>query len=956
MSLLLAGALLVGAITAGAFEAAPVEAAGGCLDKLEIETPGPRATTFGAVDLAPGETFRATIRHWTSHPTALTFRHSFNSEIRLSPMLADGFPGYASSSQKRGFAADGPFQSDGFMDDGTFTYTNPSDSTTTSFVLEVAYWNSPVTGIIGRTEASGFSTCVAPHSPPDRPSQDCASSPTLVVNGPNVWSEPFQMERNAILSMRMVDERPLRFDDDGNAWPVLRSDFLIRAWLYGRNGPGDSWHYIDRDAHISENDWTRRPFVGRWDISLKNRSSYSEVVVIFGKWIERGYALSTPLDVSVKNPGESWRSTCLTSTSTTVTWDITPSCAADETARMQALVTNKTGASTGYRISLVDPATGDQIHGSHVHTIDDDSTATVALGGIPTGAWQLRMYEQRPDGTEVLVGSAPRQSFDASECVPDVEFVDPPEIDPPSPPVMHPAIFTEGPSGGSDPAVADAPTPGVTPIGDPEPGTELCPADLDMQVVASDGNTLAIDIDPAGAERLYAEASWREKDGFGGYGLKTRGTTVTTNAGRRTVTFFNLPDSMSFAEPARDGIITIRPYEHSTTPACESWTFSTSIGDGQLRYESFAEEVDTYLREAATVAGLPPGSPNPWYAGEFEHDAGRADLQGDWLPSLTGQQRDAIAAWVDDDELRSLRTRFEIAARSADVRHDEYLLRAMPLAMIAAEGNASFNAAARGIDPASIVTMTFSLSGDASKKFQGNLKGAALFAGLAALTSGTLVVSEISAGQWGNSNQDVVEFFGFVANVAALRLLSATPPIAIAVSIIGLVLSIIAAILPDDPDAPKLSDPLSVIDEKAQRRLQAEADSLSDTVGEIRAIIEERPLEYERNDARDVQLFARQENDGTYVYHVLHRVRDSELKEDFGVVLQLTGIQEITWSTVYFEELRDVAWSSDWSWDDESVRYVEPFSHRLELLTFDSALDRLNETYAQLCAYRDDCI
>lgn len=415
---LLAGSMVAAILVAVPFTpaTAQVDGGGGCLDKLEIETPDESATTFGAVTLAPGETFRADIKHWTSAPTAATWRSGFNSEIRLSPMLDDGFPGYASTSQRDSFAADGPWDVDGFMDDGTFSYTNPSGSNTTSFVLEVSYWNTPAAGIVGRTEASGFSTCVSPHSPPDRPTRDCVAAPTLVANGSNVHSEPFEMEKNAYISMRFVDERPLRYDEAGNQDPLLRSDYLIRTWLYGRNGPDDSWHYIRRDSHRSQNNWMRGSYVGSWDISIKNRSDYTEVKVILGKWISRGYALSTPLDVSIKGSDGVWRRTCLESTKTTVTWDQAPSCAADDTARMQAQVTNKSGASTGYRISLTDPTTGDQVHASHLHTIDNGATGIVALGGIPTGTWDLQVYEQQSDGTETSVGARIRETFDTARC------------------------------------------------------------------------------------------------------------------------------------------------------------------------------------------------------------------------------------------------------------------------------------------------------------------------------------------------------------------------------------------------------------------------------------------------------------------------------------------------------------------------------------------------------------
>jgi len=390
---------------------------GGCLDELEIETPDEKATTFGAVTLAAGETFSAEIKHWTSAPTAFSWVSGFNSEIRLSPMLDDGFPGYASTSQRRSFAADGPWSTLGEMSDGTFSYTNPSSSGERTFVLEVSYWNKPSNGVVGRTTAFGFSTCVSPHSPPVSPTRDCVAAPTLVANGANVHSEPFEMERNARISMRMVDERPLRYDEAGNQHPLLRSDYLIRAWLYGRSGPDDSWHYIRRDSHRSQNNWMRGSYVGSWDISLQNRSDYTEVKVILGSWISRGYALSTPLDTSIRGSDGVWRSVCLESTGSTVKWDDAPSCAPDNTFGIGAQVTSKAGGNSSFRIAIIDPVSGNQVHTGDFYEVGYGQTSEVYLGGVPEGRWLVRMYERLADGTvRVAIASQPVFVFDASAC------------------------------------------------------------------------------------------------------------------------------------------------------------------------------------------------------------------------------------------------------------------------------------------------------------------------------------------------------------------------------------------------------------------------------------------------------------------------------------------------------------------------------------------------------------
>ncbi len=377
-------ASVVTAISAAAGTAAAA-ADGGCIDKLEIETPGETASEFGSVQLEPGETFTANVRHWTSEPTGATWRTGFNSEAGLSILRADGFP--ADSVRGRGFAADGPWQADGFSDDGVFSYTNPSNSTRTEFVLHVGAWNRPSTDIIGRTELSGFSTCVSAHTPPERPAATCATMPAMRADSSDVVrSEPFFMPASGRLDLDIMDSRAFGWHDDGY---ILQrhGDWNYRARLYDAE-TGDQ---ITSRTYSSEGFyWTREAYVDEQGATVFNDSSAGNVIFELATWFTRGGGQPQTTPIAARVNGES---ICLESTDSAVIWDAAPSCRPDDTSGITAQVTNKTGASADYTIQLRNPATNQWVHGSHAHTIASGDTATVALGGIGPGRWKVVMVE-----------------------------------------------------------------------------------------------------------------------------------------------------------------------------------------------------------------------------------------------------------------------------------------------------------------------------------------------------------------------------------------------------------------------------------------------------------------------------------------------------------------------------------------------------------------------------------
>ena len=83
-------AVMLGLLAAFFAGSAAVAQAGGCVDKVEVESPDDVPTQYGSVEIQPGETFTADIRYWTTAPDTLNWIHGFNGTIRLSVMRPDG--------------------------------------------------------------------------------------------------------------------------------------------------------------------------------------------------------------------------------------------------------------------------------------------------------------------------------------------------------------------------------------------------------------------------------------------------------------------------------------------------------------------------------------------------------------------------------------------------------------------------------------------------------------------------------------------------------------------------------------------------------------------------------------------------------------------------------------------------------------------------------------------------
>ncbi len=357
---------------------------GGCVDKLVIETPGATASVFGAVTLAPGQTFTATIRLWTSRPTARTWLTGFNSEAKLS-VARNGFP--ADAVATKGLAAGEPWGADGFKDAGVLTYRNPSTSTNTQFILEVGAWNRPASGVIGRTELSGFSHCVSGQSLPARPAVACLTMPVMRADIKDVVrSEPFFMPANARLTLDMMDSRTFGRSTTGHV-EQRHGDWSLSVRLYDAvtgaliTSRGDASHGFY---------WTREAYVELDDVNVFNDATAGNVILEMATSVTRGGGLpqTTPIDARVNGT-----STCLKTTKPVVVWPAALSCKTDGTNQITATVTNKTTATAQYRIVMIDKATGVARHGSHDHPIGPGQTAPVTLGGIPPGEWLFQVTE-----------------------------------------------------------------------------------------------------------------------------------------------------------------------------------------------------------------------------------------------------------------------------------------------------------------------------------------------------------------------------------------------------------------------------------------------------------------------------------------------------------------------------------------------------------------------------------
>lgn len=388
-----------------------------CVDEMEIDIFGPKGTIMTSVTVPSGQTLSGDVFFRRALPGV----GAVAIEINISPQLHDGFPG--ETLKVNGEVSPYNTWVNGDNDSGTFTFTN--NTSFSVFVLEINYTatrtadqEDGLSGGLKNIRVNGASTCAEAHVAPERPtwSFSCATLPSVNVGGPTVYTEPFsELEQGETFWLRMADELPLRFDQYGNVVPYGRwfeDQFGTRVTLQGRVN-GGAWDDIRSRARLSRSrSWGRETYL-RGSTGLNNISS-----ILFDEYrLKLESTSSEPVDGSSRIhsmwiwDGQRSRRICLESTQTTVFWDAQSSCASDRTNQLRAYVTNKSDDLKNYRIRVFDPISGDEIHSSSAQLLLPGETGKIALSGIPSGRWKLRMYE---DG--VQVGSTITQEFDNEDC------------------------------------------------------------------------------------------------------------------------------------------------------------------------------------------------------------------------------------------------------------------------------------------------------------------------------------------------------------------------------------------------------------------------------------------------------------------------------------------------------------------------------------------------------------
>lgn len=371
------------AIAALVSGSAAIAQAGGCLDKVEIKSPDEVASRFGAVEIQPGETFTTTIRYPTTAPGTLPWIHSFNAEIRLSVMRADGFPGDSVASENH--AVQGQFADDEFGEVRQFSYTNPAGASNTQFVLEVGAWNRPSEGVISWLEASEFSLCVSAHSPPERAEIPCNTMPSMRADISDVVNtEPFLMPAHGRLDLDMMDSREFGWSDEGHTLQ-RHGDWNYRVRLYKADGT-----LIQTRTETSAGFyWTREAYLDG-SATVFNDKDAGMVYLQLATWFTRGggQPQTTPVDARVN--GET---ICLESKQSLVDWDTEPRCAADDSTSYSARVTNKLSTRANYVLRATDPVTNQLVVASETVAISPGRTARLAVAGLEVGRYKLAVYE-----------------------------------------------------------------------------------------------------------------------------------------------------------------------------------------------------------------------------------------------------------------------------------------------------------------------------------------------------------------------------------------------------------------------------------------------------------------------------------------------------------------------------------------------------------------------------------